>query len=159
MSIAYINIGSNMGNRNALIEQAVTHIEFLCGSTARKAPIIESSPWGYDSPHSFLNLGIAIDTNIEPTTLLQELLKIEKQISTASHRDENGNYIDRKIDIDLIAIDDIVINTHQLQLPHPRMHLRKFVLAPMMHLNSNWAHPILKQTITQLHKQLHEKDN
>ena len=159
MSIAYINIGSNMGNRNALIEQAVTHIELLCDSTARKAPIFESSPWGYDSPHSFLNLGIAIETNIEPTTLLQELLKIEKQISTASHRDENGNYIDRQIDIDLIAIDDIFIDTPQLQLPHPRMHLREFVLTPMMHLNPNWIHPIFKQTISQLHKQLHEKDN
>lgn len=159
MSIAYINIGSNMGNRKALIEQAVAHIELLCKSKANCAPLIESEPWGFDSPHPFLNLGIAIKSHLEPLALLQELLKIEKSICAASHRDENGNYIDRMIDIDLIAVDDIVIDTPQLKLPHPRMHLRDFVLTPMMHLNKNWVHPILNQSVTQLHKQLYEKTN
>lgn len=159
MPIAYINIGSNMGNRKALIEQAIAHIEFLCDTTANLSPIIESEPWGFESTNSFLNIGIAINTILSPHALLQELLNIEKRISSASHRDENGNYIDRQIDIDLIAVDDIIIDTPQLQLPHPRMHLRDFVLTPMMHLNKNWVHPILNQTITQLHQQLHEKDN
>ena len=157
MSIAYINIGSNMGNRTALIEQAVAHIELLCQSVATRAPFIESEPWGFNSPHSFLNLGIAIESHLKPLELLQELLKIEKSICAASHRDENGNYVDRMIDIDLIAIDDIVIDTPQLQLPHPRMHLRDFVLTPMAHLNPSWIHPILNQSIVQLQKQLYEK--
>ncbi|MBQ2839076.1 MAG: 2-amino-4-hydroxy-6-hydroxymethyldihydropteridine diphosphokinase [Muribaculaceae bacterium] len=159
MSIAYINIGSNMGNRNALIEQAITHIEFLCGSRCKQSPVIESEPWGFESPHPFLNIGISIECNLDPLVLLQELLKIEKSISNTSHRDENGNYIDRLIDIDLIAVDDIVIDSPTLQLPHPRMHLRDFVLSPMMHLNSSWVHPIFNQSITELYNQLHEKDN
>lgn len=146
MPIAYINIGSNMGNREALIEQAVAHIELLCEAKARRATIIESEPWGFESPHPFLNLGIAIETNLPPMELLQSLLSIEKKISAASHRDENGNYIDRQIDIDLIAVDDLIINTPQLQLPHPRMHLREFVLYPMMSLNPSWEHPILDKT-------------
>ena len=87
------------------------------------------------------------------------ILKIEKSISAASHRDENGNYIDRQIDIDLIAVDDIVVDSPTLQLPHPRMHLRDFVLTPMMHLNPHWVHPILNQSIIHLHNQLYEKDN
>ncbi len=157
MSIAYINIGSNMGNRTALIEQAIAHIELLCQSTAKRAPFIESEPWGFESPHPFLNLGIAIESHLNPLVLLQELLKIEKSICSASHRDENGNYIDRMIDIDLIAVDDIIIDTPQLQLPHPRMHLRDFVLTPMAHLNPSWIHPILNQSIVQLQKQLYEK--
>ncbi len=159
MPIAYINIGSNKGNRIAHIEQAVALIELLCNSIAQRSPIIESEPWGFESQHQFLNIGIAIETHIEPTTLLKELLNIEKKISEASHRDENGNYIDRKIDIDLIAVDDIIIDSPHLQLPHPRMQLRNFVLAPMMHLNHNWTHPILNQSINQLYLQLNEKDN
>lgn len=159
MPIAYINIGSNMGNRQALIEQAVAHIEFLCGTKCKQSPIIESAPWGFESPHPFLNIGIAVETSLAPIILLQELLKIEKSISAASHRDENGNYIDRQIDIDLIAVDDIVVDSPTLQLPHPRMHLRDFVVTPMVHLNPSWVHPILNQSIVQLHNQLHEKDN
>lgn len=154
MSIAYINIGSNMGNRAVLIEQAVAHIELLCQSVAMRSPFIESEPWGFDSPHPFLNLGIAIESHFEPIALLHELLKIEKSICSASHRDENGNYIDRMIDIDLIAVDNIVIDTPQLQLPHPRMHLRNFVLIPMQHLNSTWVHPILNKSIGQLLNEL-----
>ena len=154
MSIAYINIGSNMGNRKALIEQAVAHIELLCGAKAKCAPLIESEPWGFDSPHSFLNLGISIDINIVPEELITQLLNIEKSICLASHRDENGNYIDRMIDIDLIAVDDIVIDTPTLQLPHPRMHLRDFVLTPMIHLNPSWVHPILNKNVSQLLNEL-----
>lgn len=148
-----------MGNRKALIEQAVAHIEFLCNTKADTSPIIESKPWGFESQHTFLNIGIAIDTDLSPHTLLEGLLNIEKSISSASHRDENGNYIDRLIDIDLIAVDDIVIDSPTLQLPHPRMHLRDFVLTPMIHLNSSWVHPIFNQSITELYNQLHEKDN
>ena len=159
MSTAYINIGSNMGNRNALIEQAIAHIELLCGAEARKSPYIESEPWEYDSPNTFLNIGIAIETRLNPQEMLNSLLKIEKSISPSSHRDEDGNYIDRHIDIDLIAVDDVVIDSATLQLPNPRMHLRDFVLTPMMHLNPSWVHPILNKTITQLYHQLHEKDN
>lgn len=145
-----------MGNRKALIEQAVAHIEFLCHSKARKAPFFESEPWGFTSAHKFLNLGIAINTHIEPQQLIVKLLNIERDISPHSHRDENGSYIDRKIDIDLIAIDEIIIDTPTLQLPHPRMHLRDFVLTPMLHLNPSWRHPILNKTTSQLHQILHE---
>ena len=145
-----------MGNRKTLIEQAVAHIEFLCNDKAHKAPLFESEPWGFSSANKFLNLGISINTHLKPQQLIIELLKIERVISPQRHRDEMGNYIDRKIDIDLIAIDEITIDTPTLQLPHPRMHLRDFVLTPMMHLNPSWRHPILNKTTSQLHQILHE---
>lgn len=147
-----------MGNRRALIEQAVAHIELLCNTKANISPIIESEPWGYESQNLFLNIGIAIETQIEPTALLKELLNIEKNISATSHRDEHGNYVDRQIDIDLIAVDQITIDNSTLQLPHPRMHERDFVLTPMLHLNPQWKHPLLNKTITELHHSLYEKD-
>ena len=156
----YLSLGSNMGDRAANIENAVSLLNIEL-KTPYKAisSLLETEPWGFESQHPFLNLGIAIDTDIAPEELITQLLNIEKSICSASHRDENGDYIDRMIDIDLIAVDDLVINTPQLQLPHPRMHLRDFVLTPMMHLSPSWLHPILKLTISQLHSQLHEKDN
>lgn len=150
MPTAYINIGSNMGDRATTIECAVAHIEHLCGTTAQCAPIIESEPWGFDSTNSFLNLGIAISTDLSPLTLLHALQSIEQQIASAPHRDDKGNYIDRIIDIDLIAVDDIVVDYPELILPHPRMHLRKFVLTPMMTLAPDWIHPILHATAAEL---------
>lgn len=150
MPTAYINIGSNMGDRATLIECAVAHIEHLCGTSVRRAPIIESEPWGFDSANTFLNLGIAVDTDLNPLSLLHALQAIEQKISATPHRDADGNYIDRLIDIDLIAIDDIVVNHPELTLPHPRMHLRQFVLAPMMTLAPDWIHPILHASASEL---------
>ncbi len=156
MPTAYINIGSNMGNRQAQIEQAVAHIEHLCGSTARRAPMFYSQPCGYESNAEFLNLGIAIEISINPITLLHSLQEIERKISATPHRDEQGNYIDRNIDIDIIAIDETVINTSELVLPHPRMHQRDFVLIPMQHLAPTWRHPLLNSTVTELSSRLNQ---
>ena len=150
MPTAYINIGSNMGDRAALIESAVAHIEHLCGTSARRAPIIESEPWGFDSPNVFLNLGIAIDTELSPLELLHELQAIERQISSAPHRNNDGGYIDRYIDIDLIAIDEMTFADSELTLPHPRMHQRAFVLIPMMSLAPDWQHPVFHATAKEL---------
>lgn len=146
MPTAYINIGSNMGDRLALIEQAVTHIEHLCGAAARRAPVFVSKPWGYDSEAEYLNMGIAIDTDVAPTRLFRALQSIEQLISSVPHRDANGNYADREIDIDIIAIDETVLDSENLILPHPRMHLRDFVLVPMHHLAPEWRHPLLHAT-------------
>ncbi len=146
MPTAYINIGSNMGDRLALIEQAVIHIEHLCETTAMRSPIFPSKPWGYESEAEYLNLGISIETDIPPIALLTALQSIERLISPTPHRDGNGNYADREIDIDIIAIDETVLDNEKLTLPHPRMHLRDFVLIPMQHLAPEWRHPLLHAT-------------
>lgn len=154
MPTAYLNIGSNKGNRLARIEQAVTLIEHLCNNTARRSTIIESEPWGYDSQASYFNMGIAIDIDMEPLDLLDSLQHIERTISATPHRDSNGNYIDREIDIDIIAIDNLIIHTPRLIIPHPRMHLREFVLRPMHQLAPTWKHPQLNATAWQLLQEL-----
>lgn len=154
MSVVYLNIGSNKGDRQAHIEQAVALIEQLCGSIARRAPLYESEAWGYDSMLSFLNLGIAIDCTMEPFDLLHSLQGIEQKVSPTPHRDLQGNYIDREIDIDIIAIDEMVIDTPELKLPHCNMHLRKFVLVPLQFLAPEWRHPVLDLTVAQMLSQL-----
>lgn len=152
--MAYINIGSNQGDRKAHIGQAVALIAHIAESEVRCSGYIETPPWGYESAAPFLNLGVEFATSLQPERLLERLLEIQHTINPSSHRDADGNYIDRVIDIDLIAIDDLVIDSPRLTLPHPRMHLRDFVLIPMSELAPDWHHPILGLTPSQLLSQL-----
>ncbi|MCM1348276.1 MAG: 2-amino-4-hydroxy-6-hydroxymethyldihydropteridine diphosphokinase [Firmicutes bacterium] len=155
MPIAHINIGSNIGNRLALIERAVSLIEASVGTPVRRASVIESAPWGYSSPNPFLNLGIAFEVPPgQELELFEKLQQIQNSISVIPHRSADGSYADRPIDIDLIAIGSSVVNLPQLVLPHPRMHLRHFVLRPMMQLQPHWVHPLLGMTPEQMLHQL-----
>lgn len=147
MAVAHVNIGSNRGDRMANIRRAVTLISALPDvAEMRVSAPVESEPWGYDSQNRFINVGIAFSTGLPPETLLRRLLDVQHAISPQPHRDTSGAYVDRIIDIDLIAVDDIVIDTPCLTLPHPRMHLREFVLLPMAELAPDWVHPRLHLT-------------
>lgn len=132
------------------IANAVAAIERLTGGKARLSDPFHSEPWGYQSPNRFTNIALAISLNIAPTEALRIFRQIERDAGSASHRSDNGQYIDRIIDIDIIAIDNLVINTPELTVPHPRMALREFVLAPMAQIAPHWVHPILLMTAPQL---------
>lgn len=144
LRMVHINIGSNLGDRAALIECAVALISkaFAPAAIHRAAPI-ESDAWGYESPNRFLNIGICFESALSPHEIFSRLQKIEHKISSHPHRDTAGNYTDRLIDIDLIAVGNHVVNSAALTLPHPRMHLRRFVLQPMTELDPDWQHPLL----------------
>lgn len=156
---AHINIGSNLGDSHALIEQAAAGIALLAseGSAMRCSGFIESEPWGFNSPHRFLNLGVEITTDLPPHELLHRLQAIERAISSTPHRYADGSYTDRIIDIDLICMEQTVTDTPTLTLPHPRMHLRRFVLEPLMELSPQWIHPLLHKTPAQMLADLNEK--
>lgn len=147
---AYINIGSNLGDRMAHLERAVADVERAFGVIADRSQVVESDAWGFESDNSFLNVGIAFDTYIHPEQLLNQLLQIQNGIDASSHRGEDGGYADRAIDIDLIAVDEMVVESDKLTLPHPRMHLRRFVLVPMAELAPAWRHPTLGLTCVEL---------
>lgn len=137
--IVLINIGSNIGDRRAHIELAVARIEAAFGCEARRAPVVESEPWGFDSAGNFLNLGIALDlSGYEPMAILEKLKSVERSIDASPHRDATGAYIDRVIDIDLIAVDHVRIDIPGLTLPHPRMWQRRFVMEPIEYLAPWW---------------------
>ncbi len=142
MSEIYLNIGSNRGDREANIELAVALIaEHWHGARVRRAPIVESDPAGFDSPNRFLNLGVAIDTadRVDPYEVLDALQAIERRVAPNSpHRNDDGSYRDRDVDIDIIAIDDLEIESERLTLPHPRAAARDFVMRPMRFLRPGW---------------------
>ena len=147
---AYINLGSNLGDRLCILQSAVAAIESRLGAAARRSEPFESEPWGYSSANPYINIGIAITTTLEPPELLAELLDIQRAIDPSPHRDATGAYIDRRIDIDLIAVDELTLSLPELTLPHPRMHLREFVMTPMAELAPAWRHPILGLTAAQI---------
>lgn len=138
----YINIGSNSGDRRALTARAAAAIvSAFPEATVRQSEPFESEPWGFDSDNTFVNIGLAVDmwrstpwTASDLHALLDTTQAIERSISAMPHRNPDGTYRDREIDIDIIAVDDIAFTSPRLTLPHPRMHLRPFVMTPMAEL-------------------------
>ena len=139
----HFNIGSNLGDREENIRRAVASLRQLAciSASVRVSDPVISPPWGFESPNDFINVGISLDTDLTPDTLLEATQRIEQSISTASHRDATGAYIDRLIDIDIIACATtgndgtlhnlIEITTEKLTLPHPRALQRDFVMQPL----------------------------
>lgn len=156
--MVHINIGSNLGNREANVARAAEILAERLGITdIRRAPLEYSAPWGYESACDYVNLGIAFEAGaLTPDAILQACRAAERAISTAPHRHSDGSYADRLVDVDIIAIGDMNITTPSLTIPHPRMHLRAFVLRPMDHIDPSWRHPILGLTPAQLLKKFGE---
>ena len=123
------------------IDRAVALLSSLGSVEAVSGPV-RSLPWGYESDAEFVNVGVNLQTALDPSALLEGLKAIERQIAPGgSHRDSEGRYADREIDLDLIALDDRVVDLPDLQVPHPLMALRPFVLQPMDDLLPQWRHP------------------
>ena len=146
MSKVYLSIGSNKGNRSVLINKAIDEIEKKIGKIISRTSIYQSKSWGFDS-NDFYNRSLLIDTDIEPQSLLINLKKIEKSMG---REDIDGSYSDRFIDIDILFYDNIIIDSEDLKIPHPKIEIRKFVLVPMLEIADDYVHPILNKTIRQL---------
>ena len=151
--IYYLNIGSNIGNRRDNLYRAVVALAAGTGGCAVSS-IIESEPWGFESDNRFMNLGISLESDIEPHEMLDRIHDIERRLGSASHRDADGGYIDRLVDIDIVAIDDLVIDTPTLQVPHPHLPERDFFLKPMTQLAPDWRHPVTGLTANQMLEKL-----
>lgn len=145
MATVFINIGSNLGDRRRNLSKAIAAIEKDFGYF-ELSHSVESAPLGFDSDNAFLNIGMMFFSELSPRDILIKLQNIEKTISSEPHRNSDGSYKDRIIDIDIIAIDDMVIDTDELKVPHPLMAQRRFVLEPLAELAPMWVHPQLKKT-------------
>ena len=145
----YLNIGSNMGDRRDNLYRAVVAL-----AAGRKyyavSSIVESEPWGFESENGFLNVGVKLSSRMEPHKMLVRIHRIEWRLGSASHRDSQGHYIDRLVDIDIMAIGDMVINTPSLQVPHPHLPEREFFLQPMAELAPGWRHPVTGLTASEM---------
>lgn len=131
MPLAHLNIGSNKGDRRGQIGRAVALIAALAGRVTAVSDEVVSEPWGFESDNAFINIGVNIDTVLPPLELLDTLQAVERRISPGSHRNPDGTYRDRDIDIDIIAYDGVTMDTPRLTLPHPHAREREFVLSPL----------------------------
>jgi len=154
MAIVYLSLGSNRGDRAALLEEAYAQIETTIGSITARSPVFETAPWGFDSPHMFLNACAAVETTMSPSDCLVHINRIEKRLGRT--RTAKSGYSDRTMDIDILFYDNLICETAELVIPHPHLHKRLFVLEPLVTIAPDLKHPVLHQTMSNLLKALNE---
>lgn len=128
--IAYLGIGTNLGDRTANLRCAVDRINEQAGHVLACSSFIETEPWGFSSDNAFLNAVVEIDTPYTPHELLHLTQEIERTMGR-KHKSVDGVYKDRIIDIDILLYGDLTVNDAQLTIPHPLMWQRRFVYEPL----------------------------
>lgn len=144
-----INIGSNLGDRRLNLSRAMRAVGQEFGNF-EMSHAVASEPFGFESTHRFLNICMIFQSDLEPLEVLARLQAIEKSISAASHRKPDGSYADRVIDIDMVAADDLVMETPALTLPHPGLEKRAFFLDPLDEIAPMWRHPVTGLTAAEM---------
>ena len=143
-------IGGNQGDRVAVLMRAIAEISRRIGTVSLLSSLYETEPWGFEAEQNFLNQAVVVDTDMTAHEVLEEALRIEKELGRVRTEELAKTYSSRPIDIDLIFFNSEMVETTDLQLPHPRMHLRRFVLAPLDEIIPHFLHPKFRKTIRQL---------
>ncbi len=145
--MVYIALGSNIGNRFALLQEAVDSIGSDVGTVLSVSKVYQTPAWGFES-EAFLNACIKIETKYTAFEVLEALLSIENKLGR--DRNPKEGYQARTIDLDILLFKNEVISQKRLQLPHPRIELRQFVLTPLADIAASIVHPKLKKSIEEL---------
>lgn len=145
MVLAYIGLGSNLGQREDFIERAIESLVATPGIyLRRRAGLYETEPVGIKDQPWFLNTVIEIETDLSPQALLGLCKQIEHRLG------RQNRYGPREIDLDILLYDQLILSEPHLQIPHPELHRRRFVLAPLAELAPLQLHPVLRLPIVEL---------
>ena len=139
---AYLSLGSNLGNKAENINSAIELLSERAGKVLKVSSNYETEPDGFVSENSFVNIALSLDTPLDALALLEVCEQIEKELGRKT-KSINLNYSDRVIDIDILYFNNMQLATDRLTLPHPRMHKRLFVLAPLAEIAPKMKHPIV----------------
>lgn len=142
-----LSIGSSQGDRLCNIESGISLIHNKIATIIKTSKLYETPSWGFQGS-AFYNCAVLIHTYKKPEIILSEILEIERELGRV--RSNSKDYQDRTLDIDIIAFNDEVIETAQLQVPHPRMEGRLFVLQPLHDILPDYIHPKTKKSLKQL---------
>ena len=153
MSNVYLGLGSNMGDREANLTKAIALLSKKM-RLLKQSSLYETAAWGYTEQADFLNQALQLETDLKPLPLLNFLKKTEVEIG----RVENFRYGPRLIDIDILFYDDLIRNTKKLQIPHPRIAERAFVLVPLNEIAPDFMHPVLGKTIAEMLAEVPDKE-
>jgi deoxyguanosine kinase len=145
MAIVYLSLGSNIGNRQAYLAQAIDIISNKIGEVQKISSLYETSAWGFISD-DFLNQVIEVETNIEPLFLISICLDIEIEMGRV--RGNSTNYASRIIDIDILFYDDLIIDEQNLVIPHPLIQHRRFILMPLNEIAPGYEHPLFHKSVS-----------
>ena len=145
MALVFLGLGTNLGSRaenlSAARERLAAKMRVL-----RASSVYETEPWGFREQPAFLNQVLQVETDLSPARLLRYLKRLEKQLG----RTKSFRYGPRLIDIDILFYAQLVINTRRLQIPHPRLPERAFVLVPLAEISPEFVHPVLRRTVSEL---------
>ncbi len=160
---AYLLLGANIGNRRENLQRSLSELEKISLKPIITSSFYETEPWGFETPDKFLNIAAIIETELDVYTLLRRALEIERKLGRDRSRKETlqskkkmffgageREYISRIIDIDIIFFNDMIIKDEELIVPHPRMHIRKFVLEPLNEIAPDYVHPVFQKKISEL---------
>lgn len=143
--IVYLALGTNLGNRAANLKEAIAALSPQMEVKAR-SKVYETPPWGYAEQAKFLNQVVKVQTYVAPEPLLKHL----KRLEVALGRKPTFQYGPRKIDMDILFYDDLILETPALTIPHPHVHERGFVLLPLMDIAPELVHPVQGKTVRDL---------
>jgi 2-amino-4-hydroxy-6-hydroxymethyldihydropteridine diphosphokinase len=154
MKNVFLGLGSNLGERNEILQEAKTRIAEVIGTVVSVSSIYETEPWGFESENDFLNMVLFVKTELSPSGLLGRILMIESQLGRT--RCDTG-YTSRNIDIDILLYDNEIVRDEALVIPHPKMHERRFVLVPLAEIAPEIIHPVFNKSIASLLKSCKDK--
>ena len=146
MNKTYLLLGSNMGNSQKQLDIAQQHIEKMIGPVTRSSSLYQTAAWGNTDQPDFLNQVIIAQTGLTAGATMEAILSIEKKMG----RLRTEKNAPRIIDIDILFFNKAIIDQSHLQVPHPQLQNRRFVLIPLNELSANFIHPVYQKTIHQL---------
>jgi 2-amino-4-hydroxy-6-hydroxymethyldihydropteridine diphosphokinase len=152
MKNVFLLLGSNLGNRQLYMQQAILHIEHDIAPVLKASSIYETQSWGKTDAPDYLNQVVLLQTDEPATTVLSKILQIENILG----RRREEKWGSRIIDIDMLFYGMDVINEPGLQVPHPHLHTRRFTLEPLAEIAPGFVHPVLKKNILELKKELND---
>ena len=147
MSQVFLSLGSNLGKREENLNVCLNKLSGHFGQALSSSSIYESEAWGFDA-EPFLNQVLIFNTNMNPESLLKEVLAIENEMGRKRSKD---GYQSRIIDIDILFYDTIIYKTDNLEIPHPLLQKRKFILEALNEISSEFIHPVIKLSISDIY--------
>ena len=156
MKKVFLCLGSNLGERADNLKEAELRIAEHVGSIVSVSSVYETEPWGFESENTFLNKVLCIKTDLSPSGLLGRILMIESQLGRVRCETQ---YKSRNIDIDILLYNNDIVKEQALEIPHPRMHERRFAMIPMVEIAPGFIHPVLKKTMKSILKSCPDKSS